>query len=187
MFQKRLVEIFTLVFYWLVAMKWIYAYVSEKKWVEYSLDHMGNTVYTHGLFLLAVIVGYVVLYRMVMFTYMKCKVCDIKMWHDLKKMKEDPEAQLSRKTEYKPVHNVDVVDGHKMIRTISSPLLVERDLAMIHTKHETRPLRSNTLRAAPPVPPTPPGMARKLSLGVIVTPDRLESAPLKKFASEGTI
>ncbi|XP_062121108.1 uncharacterized protein LOC133835201 [Drosophila sulfurigaster albostrigata] len=205
MFQKRIIELFTLLFYWMVITPAIYQYCKTQNWILWDLNKPFQSFSDHATFALCLLAGYVTFYRIVIFIYMKLKVCDVKMWHKLKKTQEDPESQLSDKSHYQAVstENLDTVDGHKadkmmpkVIRTISHPLLIESDLARIHIKHETRPLRSATLpreqqqrlgqnqissptpslRSAPPVPatsPRTPGMARKLSHGVIMSPDVL--------------
>ncbi|EDW78105.1 uncharacterized protein Dwil_GK24187 [Drosophila willistoni] len=198
MFQKRIIELFTLLFYWLIIMPFIYNYCQEEKWIKWDMNTLFTSVSDHATFVLFLIAGYVVFYRIVIFIYMKMKVFDGKMWNNMKNAKnpKDPEAMYADKTHYKAVsvEELDTVDGRtkkkmaqpKMIRTISHPLLVEKDLAAIHIKHETRPLHSATLprlqqlkaspspslRSAPPVPKTP-GVARKLSPGVIMSPDVL--------------
>lgn len=206
MFQKRIIELFTLLFYWMVITPAIYQYCKTQNWIRWDLNIPFQSFSDHATFALCLLAGYVTFYRIVIFIYMKLKVCDVKMWHKLKKTQEDPESQLDNKSHYQAVstENLDTVDGgpsgkaHQptVIRTISHPLLVESDLARIHIKHETRPLRSATLpreqqqrlakngvssptpslRSAPPVPSTPPrtpGQARKLSHGVIMSPDVL--------------
>ncbi|XP_034475293.1 uncharacterized protein LOC117782310 [Drosophila innubila] len=205
MFQKRIIELFTLLFYWMVITPAIYQYCKTQNWIRWDLNIPFQSFSDHATFALCLLAGYVTFYRIVIFIYMKLKVCDVKMWHQLKKTQEDPESQLNDKSHYQAVstENLDTVDGTttdkmtpKVIRTISHPLLVESDLARIHIKHETRPLRSATLpreqqqhfgknqissptpslRSAPPVPATPPrtpGLARKLSHGVIMSPDVL--------------
>lgn len=205
MFQKRIIELFTLLFYWMVITPAIYQYCKTQNWIRWDLNIPFQSFSDHATFALCLLAGYVTFYRIVIFIYMKLKVCDVKMWHKLKKTQEDPESQLKDKSHYQAVstENIDTVDGPaavkdqtpKVIRTISHPLLVESDLARIHIKHETRPLRSATLphphlrqpqqlissptpslRCAPPVPSTPPrtpGLARKLSHGIIMSPDVL--------------
>ncbi|XP_064553695.1 uncharacterized protein LOC135439025 [Drosophila montana] len=200
MFQKRIIELFTLLFYWMVITPAIYQYCKTQNWIRWDLNIPFQSFSDHATFALCLLAGYVTFYRIVIFIYMKLKVCDVQMWHKLKKTQEDPESQLKDKSHYQAVstENLDTVDGGtantmpKVIRTISHPLLVESDLARIHIKHETRPLRSATLprqpqqtaissptpslRCAPPVPNTPPrtpGMARKLSHGIIMSPDVL--------------
>lgn len=205
MFQKRIIELFTLLFYWMVITPAIYQYCKTQNWIRWDLNIPFQSFSDHATFALCLLAGYVTFYRIVIFIYMKLKVCDVKMWHKLKKTQEDPESQFENKSHYQAVstENLDTVDGAttdkmmpKVIRTISHPLLVESDLARIHIKHETRPLRSATLpreqqqrlgnnqissptpslRSAPPVPATPPrtpGFARKMSHGVIMSPDVL--------------
>ncbi|ALC39075.1 CG13116 [Drosophila busckii] len=178
----------------------IYQYCKTQNWIRWDLNIPFQSFSDHATFALCLLAGYVTFYRIVIFIYMKLKVCDVKMWHNLKKTQEDPESQLKDKSHYQAIstENLDVVDGKlsdstpKVIRTISHPLLVESDLARIHIKHETRPLHSVTLprthqphgiasptpslRSAPPVPATPPrtpGLARKVSQGVIMSPDVL--------------
>lgn len=206
MFQKRIIELFTLLFYWMVITPAIYQYCKTQNWIRWDLNIPFQSFSDHATFALCLLAGYVTFYRIVIFIYMKLKVCDVKMWHKLKKTQEDPESQLDNKTHYQAVstENLDTVDGGPngkeskppMIRTISHPLLIEKDLALIHTKHETRPLHSATLprgqqqrlvkngvssptpslRSAPPVPSTPPrtpGQARRVGHGVIMSPDVL--------------
>ncbi|KAM8715118.1 hypothetical protein ACLKA7_002202 [Drosophila subpalustris] len=183
----------------------IYQYCKTQNWIRWDLNIPFQSFSDHATFALCLLAGYVTFYRIIIFIYMKLKVCDVKMWHQLKKTQDDPESQLKEKSHYQAVstENLDSVDGAtttdskmtpNVIRTISHPLLVESDLARIHIKHETRPLRSATLpreqqlgkyqvssptpslRSAPPVPATPPrtpGLARKLSHGVIMSPDIL--------------
>ncbi|XP_020800499.1 uncharacterized protein LOC110177875 [Drosophila serrata] len=172
MFQKRIIELITVLVYWMLLTPYIYKFCKDRDIVKFSADHLISSMGDHCTFALCLMIGYVVFYRVVIFIYMKFKVCDIRMWDDLKHAKDDPEAHFGKKSHYKPVslENVDVVDSppgklrktksmdsmkkkgikHSaspppMIRTISNPLLIESDLARIHIKHETRPLESATL------------------------------------------
>ncbi|EDW04497.1 GH17544 [Drosophila grimshawi] len=141
MFQKRIIELFTLLFYWMVITPAIYQYCKTQEWILWDLNKPFQSFSDHATFALCLLAGYVTFYRIVIFIYMKLKVCDIQMWHTLKKTKEDPESQLKSedKSHYQAVstENLDTVDAAtaempKVIRTISHPLLVESDLARIH-------------------------------------------------------
>ncbi|XP_022220176.2 uncharacterized protein LOC111072542 [Drosophila obscura] len=192
MFQKRIIELIVVLLYWMVITPAVYKICKDKNIIQVDMNHLLDTVAEHCTFGLCLMVAYVILYRIVIFIYMKLKVCDIQMWHNLKKTQEDPEANLSKKSHYQAVstENIDTVDSGKkrpmtpkMIRTISNPLLIESDLARIHVKHETRPLQSATLprlqraqvhaspspslRCAPPVPMQPPNVYNQ---GVIMSP-----------------
>ncbi|EDV33046.1 uncharacterized protein Dana_GF22794 [Drosophila ananassae] len=191
MFQKRIIELITVLFYWMILVPIIYNYCKGKKIIEMDMNKLIDSMTTHATFVLCLMIGYVILYRIVMFTYMKLKVCDIEMWHTLKKTKEDPESYL-QKTHYQPVslEHIDVVDSGKkkkantlgspqMIRTISDPLLTEGDLARIHIKHETKPLSSATMPRVHQVnvhpSPSPslrsaPAVPKKDKSGVIMSP-----------------
>ncbi|XP_017075256.2 uncharacterized protein LOC108110655 [Drosophila eugracilis] len=180
MFQKRIIELITVLVYWMIITPTVYKYCTQNGVVRVSFDTLVGTVGDHCTLALILMIGYVVFYRVIIFIYMKLKVCDIQMWSELQRAKDDPEAHLDKKSYYQPVstENLDVVDSGKkkskapptprMIRTISDPLLIESDLARIHIKHETRPLEIATLprlqqaqvhstpvpslRSAPPVP-----------------------------------
>lgn len=199
MFQKRIIELITELVYWVIITPTTYKYCTQNGIIRMSFDTLVGTVGDHCTLALCLMIGYVVFYRIIIFIYMKLKVCDIRMWDELQRAKEDPEAHLDKKSYYQPVstENIDVVDSGKkknkpttpkMIRTISNPLLIESDLARIHIKHETRPLESATLprlqqamvhpspspslRSAPPVPQMQKSatLPNQHSKGVIMSP-----------------
>ncbi|XP_016976856.1 uncharacterized protein LOC108042883 [Drosophila rhopaloa] len=207
MFQKRIIEMITVLVYWVIITPTIYNYCKQSGIIRMSIDSLVATVGDHCTLALCLMIGYVVFYRIIIFIYMKFKVCDIRMWDELQRAKEDPEAHLDKKSYYQPVstENIDVVDSGskkkskpgtpKMIRTISNPLLIESDLARIHIKHETRPLESATLprlqqaqvhpspspslRCAPPVPQMQKSaiLPNQHSKGVIMSPKVLMPRP----------
>jgi len=178
MFQKRIIEVISLLVYCFIVTPMSYNYCKNKKIVrKIETDDLLETLYENCTFILCALIGYVVYYRIIMFSYMRLKVIEKGMWKKVKEAKKDPEAFFGKKScnksPYKgPMHFMESEKMKrkqvpKMIRTISNPLVIESDLARIHIKHETRPLEIVTLprhqaqvhpstisslRRAPPVP-----------------------------------
>jgi len=178
MFQKRIIEVISLLVFCFIVTPMSYKYCKNKKIVrKIETDDLLETLYENCTFILCALIGYVVYYRIIMFSYMRLKVIDIKMWKKVKEAKKDPEAFFGKnscnKSPYQgPLHFMESEKMKrkqvpKMIRTISNPLVIESDLARIHIKHDTRPLEIVTLpmhqaqvhpsmisslRRAPPVP-----------------------------------
>ncbi|KAH8329383.1 hypothetical protein KR074_009197 [Drosophila pseudoananassae] len=61
----------------------IYNFCKKKRFVESEWDNVIKYIQTNGLLALIALVGYIVIYRLVMWAYAELKAYDNKIWYDL--------------------------------------------------------------------------------------------------------
>ncbi|XP_030554809.1 uncharacterized protein LOC115758361 [Drosophila novamexicana] len=119
MFQRKFLEIFVVILYWLIFTPSIYTTFTKKGWLLLDFGALQDTIWAVLIFGLVDVMGFVTFYRIVMFMYKKLKKFDkksLKKVHQkYKNGKNDLEAQCIEEK------YLDVPDGTKK-RTIKSRL-----------------------------------------------------------------
>lgn len=95
MFEKKFVELFIVILYWVHFTPYIYQYFTDKKYLRLNFFKLGETITPVLIFILLDIIVYVMLYRLVMKGYKELeKVYKRKLEGVNAKYKADIEAQL---------------------------------------------------------------------------------------------
>ncbi|KAH8260346.1 hypothetical protein KR026_009712, partial [Drosophila bipectinata] len=139
MFQKKILELLTVVFYWLGVVPAVYTYCKKKNYVESkaSIEEFQRYIKTHFVFILSAVIGYVIVYRLVMFAHAKLKVIDKKMWNRVNSPMQQPDKDFRKNGRvYYSKDNVDSVElGRKKGKQRKT---TEDTLVSIHVKRETK-------------------------------------------------
>nr|XP_043068638.1 uncharacterized protein LOC122321790 [Drosophila bipectinata] len=80
-----MLEVITVISYWLFLVPPSYKFCKKKHLIESNFDSSDVFKYiqTNCIFALIALVGYIVIFRLVMWYYAKVKAFDNKMWYDL--------------------------------------------------------------------------------------------------------
>lgn len=111
----------------------LYNFCKKKHLVETKFDEAINYIRTHCLFALTAMLGYMVLFRVVVLTYAAAKANDNKMWNKI------PSPMLDRGDEFKNSRCIlDEVDGVELDERSPCPQSKtnENILVGIHVKTE---------------------------------------------------
>lgn len=113
----------------------LYNYCKRKQLVETTLDDVINYIRTNCMFALIAMVGYIILFRLVMLFYAEVKEYDNNMWENLHSpvMDRGDEFKRSRR-------KLDEVDGFELDDKIPCPQSKTNEdiLVGIHLKTETK-------------------------------------------------
>lgn len=129
----------TVLLYWLAVVPPLYSYCNQKKYVESCSDGFSGCIQTNCIFVLVAVIGYVGVYRLVMWVYSQLKALDKKMWKKINSPDPDRDSRKSRKIAY-PMDGVDSVEfvGIKGKKPYPHSENNEELLVGIHVKKETK-------------------------------------------------
>lgn len=136
MIQKKIVEIFTFIFYWFIITPFVISVCHHYKLVTWDEnDKMESIRLICGL-ILALAAGYVVVYLVIVLVYQQIKFCTMKAWKDIEQSRtiemlqvergyyEDNDPRDRQNSECESDGNEteeDEVDGRRAARRASNP------------------------------------------------------------------
>lgn len=159
MIQKKIVEIFTLIFYWFIITPFVFGVCHHYKWVTWDENDKMESIRVICGLILALAAGYMVVYLIVVLVYLQIKSCTMVAWKNYEERTvemlqvergyyEDNDPRLQQNSEGESDGNEteeDEVDGRRAARRAPKPP-AER----VH-----RPKRKARKAIRHPAPPPP--------------------------------
>lgn len=135
MIQKKIVEIFTFVFYWFIITPFVFGVCHHYKWVSWDENDKMKSVRVICGLILALAAGYMVVYLIVVLVYLQIKSCTMVAWKNYEERTiemlqvergyyEDNDPRLQQNYEGESDGNEteeDEVDGRRAARRAPKP------------------------------------------------------------------
>lgn len=108
MFGKQVLEVCTIVTYWVLFVP------SLLVWLQLKIDNKPfDYFFSHSDYALYLILGYLVIYRIVLYIFIKLKTFDLRLWHTLPDTKAKLELELEETKSY--YETLDHMDGPSLL------------------------------------------------------------------------
>lgn len=121
MFEKKFLEIFVVILYWLRFTPYIYKKFTEKKWLDLDFGALRDTIWAVLIFILIDIMLFVTFYRIVIYAYKKLKKFDKKTVREVQMKFKDDKTRKDIEAQSISMQHLDIPDGSRK-RTMISKL-----------------------------------------------------------------